>query len=219
MGKVYSLRQTKIYEDYSSYSTDHLMEMIKSEKYVDEVTDILVDIMIERNAIPPENKQGNSGSQAFETEETYEIKTEELITSEGKARETDVNFYLKQLERSSDKDISEIITKHTSYQLASVEAALIIAERRGTISSYEKKALLARIEKRFLAKEVENEVEAHQKRKKSSGHINSGLILAAVGLILTIGTWIHPIGGYSIAFYGLIVSGVYLIYKGFFMID
>ncbi len=217
MGKVYNLRQTKIYEDYVDYSTDRLMEMMRSEKYADEVNDILEDILIERNALPPKNKYGNSDSQAIETEEPDEKKTEELIISERKARETDVNFHLKQLEHSSDKDIAEIITKYTSYQPASVEAAIKTAEKRGTISSREKEQLLSQVEKGFYAYTRKEEAKARIKIKKGSGQINSGIFMIVIGVFLTVGTWIHPIGGYSLIFYGLIISGIFLIYKGFFM--
>lgn len=217
MGKVYNLRQTKIYEDYGGYSTDSLMEKIKSEKYVDEVTDILEDILIERNAIPPKNMQGNSDSPAIESEEPDEKETEELRISERKARETDVNFYLKQLERSSDKDIAVIITKYTSYQLASVEAAIKTAEKRGTISSHEKEQLLSQVEKGFYEFNRKEEAKAQVKIKKGSRQMNSGIFMVVIGVFLTVGTWIHPIGGYSLVFYGLIVSGIFLIYKGFFM--
>lgn len=214
MTEDYNLRQRKIYEDYVGYSTDSLMEMMKSEKYVGEVTDVLEDILIERNALPPKNRQENSESQAIENDEK---ETEEYIINERKARETDVNFYLKQLERSSDKEIAKIITKYTSYQPASVEAAIITAEKRGTISAHEKEKLFNQIENGFYEYNRKEEAKAQVKIKKSSGQMNSGIIMVIIGFFLTVGSWIHPIGGYSIIFYGLIVSGVFLIYKGFFM--
>ena len=217
MGKVYNLRQRKIYEDYFGYSTDSLMGMMKSDKYVSEVTNVLEDILIERNVIIKNNKQENSDSQVIEKEETEDKESDEDIINKRKARETDVNFYLKQLDRSSNKDIAEIITKYTSYQPASVEAALITAEKRGTISSGEKEILLSQIEKGFYDYNRKEEFKAQVKIKKSSGQMNSGLILVVIGVFLTVGTWIHPIGGYSVVFYGFIVSGIFLIYKGFFM--
>ena len=48
----YHLRQQKIYEDYVGYSTDSLKEMVNSGNYMDNVTDVLEDILIERNALP-----------------------------------------------------------------------------------------------------------------------------------------------------------------------
>lgn len=217
MTEDYNLRQRKIYEDYVGYSTNSLMEMMKSEKYAGEVTDVLEDILVERNVIPKKIKQENSDLQAIENKETDEKETEEYISNELKEKELDVDFYLKQLERSSDKDIAEIITKYASYQPASVEAALITAESRGTISSDEKEELFRQIEKGFDEYNRKEEAKAQVKIKKSSIQINSGFVMVLIGIILTIGTWIHPIGGYSIIFYGLIVSGVFLIYKGFFM--
>jgi DNA-directed RNA polymerase beta subunit len=193
------------------------MEMMESEKYAGEVTDVLEDILIERNVIPKKNIQENSDSQVIENEETDKKEAEEYISNELKEKELDVNFYLKQLESSSDKDIAEIITKYASYQPASVEAALITAESRGTISSDEKEELLHQIEKGFDEYNRKEEAKAQVKIKKSSIQINSGFVMVLIGIILTIGTWVHPIGGYSIIFYGFIVSGVFLIYKGFFM--
>jgi DNA-directed RNA polymerase beta subunit len=217
MTEDYNLRQRKIYEDYVGYSTNSLMEMMKSEKYAGEVTDVLEDILVERNVIPKKNIQENSDSQVIENEETDKKEAEEYISNELKEKELDVNFYLKQLESSSDKDIAEIITKYASYQPASVEAALITAESRGTISSDEKEELLHQIEKGFDEYNRKEEAKAQVKIKKSSIQINSGFVMVLIGIILTIGTWVHPIGGYSIIFYGFIVSGVFLIYKGFFM--
>ncbi|MCX6239033.1 MAG: hypothetical protein NTY07_15970 [Bacteroidia bacterium] len=217
MTEDYNLRQRKIYEDYVGYSTNSLMEMMKSEKYAGEVTDVLEDILVERNVIPKKIKQENSDLQAIENKETDEKETGEYISNELKEKELDVDFYLKQLEHSSDKDIAEIITKYASYQPASVEAALITAEKRGTISSDEKEKLSSQIEKGFDEYNRKEEAKAQVKIKKSSIQINSGFVMVLIGIILTIGTWIHPIGGYSIIFYGLIVSGVFLIYKGFFM--
>jgi hypothetical protein len=215
----YHLRQQKIYEDYAGYSTDSLKEMVNSGRYMDNVTDVLEDILIERNAIPQNFKQENKIKQANENRENKDHKTEEQIGIEFKAKQTEVNFYIKQLERSSDKEIAEIITKYTSYQQSSVEAALIIAEKRGTISSAEKEELLTQTEAGFCEFNQKEEVKAQKRNKKSSVQINSGFILTAVGVILTTWTRIHPIDGYSIVFYGLILSGVVMIYKGFFMSD
>jgi hypothetical protein len=47
MGKDYDLRQAKVYEDYGGFPTDRLMEMVNSEKYADEVNDVLEDILQE----------------------------------------------------------------------------------------------------------------------------------------------------------------------------
>jgi hypothetical protein len=50
MKENYSNRQRKIYSDYVDYSTENLLEMVNSKKCIDEVTEILEDILIERNA-------------------------------------------------------------------------------------------------------------------------------------------------------------------------
>lgn len=66
MKETYSNRQQKIYSDYSVYSTENLTEMVKSEKYVLEVREIMDDILLERNAFA-------------ETEESAENQSLELL--------------------------------------------------------------------------------------------------------------------------------------------
>lgn len=214
MSKVYNSRQLKIYEDYVDYSTDSLIEMVKSEKYMDEVNHVLEDILISRNAIPEKYKQEKLIPLLSESElkVSEENKIKEINTSQ-----EEVEFFIKQLEHSSDKDLAEIITRYTNYQPNSVEAALITAEKRGTISSLEKKVLLSQIEKGFYEYNKKEEAITQEKSRKSSRQIQTGLVLATIGIVLTILTWKNPIGGYNIVFSGLILSGSALLYKGFFI--
>jgi hypothetical protein len=214
MSKVYNSRQLKIYEDYVDYSTDSLMEMVKSEKYMDEVTNVLEDILIARNAIPKNYKQEKLIPPISESE--LKVCEEDRIKEINTSQE-EVEFFIKQLEHSSDKDLAEIITKYTSYQPNSVEAALITAEKRGTISSLEKKKLLSQIEKGFFEYNKKEQSITQEKSRKSSRQIQTGLILVTMGIVLTIWTWRNPIGGYNIVFFGLILSGTALLYKGFFI--
>ena len=210
----YHLRQQKIYEDYVGYSTDSLKEMVKSGRYMDNVTDVLEDILIERNALPSTYKQEKATTEITKKEPQ---NTKEQTVNELLAKQEEINFFVKQLERSSDKELAEIITKYTLYQEASVEAALIIAERRGTISAAEKEDLFAKTEEGFSEYNQREEVKAQKRSKKSSVQINSGIILLLIGGALTGWTKIHPVNGYSIIFYGFIFYGIVQLYKGFFM--
>jgi hypothetical protein len=210
----YHLRQQKIYEDYVGYSTDSLKEMVNSRRYMDNVTDVLEDILIERNALPPTYKQEKVSLKA--TKDEPQNTKEQTITGLI-AKQAEVNFFVKQLENSSDKELAEIITKYTLYQEASVEAALIIAERRGTITIAEKENLFTKTEEGFSEYNQREEVKAQKRGKKSSVQINSGIILLLIGGALTGWTKIHPVNGYSIIFYGFIFYGIVQLYKGFFM--
>lgn len=214
MGKVYSARQRKIYEDYSGYSTESLLEMVKSENYIDEVINILKDILIARNALPDDFKQVELPPLVFKNEPENlepEISPDTLVSPE------DLDFYSKQLEHNPDKELAEIITKYTSYQLAAVEAALMIAEKRGTITSGEKKKLLTQIKKGYGDYKKKEMTLTKEKTRKSSWQMKTGSILLVIGILLTMWTINRPVGGYYIVFSGFILSGLVLLYKGFFM--
>lgn len=49
MNRNYDLQQEKIYSDYCSYSSSELKEIIKSNKLVNDVNEIIKDILTERN--------------------------------------------------------------------------------------------------------------------------------------------------------------------------
>ncbi len=214
MVKVYNARQRKIYEDYSGLSTESLIEMVKSEKYIREVTDVLKDILIARNALPDDYKQVKLPPLVIKNEqENFEPET----SPDTPVNPQEVGFYIKQLEHNSDKDLAEIITKYTDYQLAAVEAALITAEKRGTITSGEKKKLLNQIGKGYNEYQKKETAITKKKISKSSLQIKTGLFLVVIGTSLTAWTLNNPFGGYYIVFSGFIISGLFLLYKGFFM--
>jgi hypothetical protein len=73
MKESYSNRQQKIYSDYSVYSTESLMEMFKSEKYLSEVHEIMNDILHERNAF----------SETIQESEVQIPELQPLIVQEG----------------------------------------------------------------------------------------------------------------------------------------
>lgn len=211
MGKVYSTRQRKILEDYSGLSTERLIEMVKSEKYIKEVTDVLKDILISRNALPDDYRQVELPPLV--------IKNETEINPDTPVNPKEVDFYIKQLAHNSDKDLAEIITKYTDYQLAAVEAALITAEKRGTITSGEKKKLLNQIGKGYNEYQKKETAITKEKIGKSSLQIKTGLFLVVIGASLTIWTLNNPFGGHYIVFSGFIISGLVLLYKGFFIVN
>ena len=214
MGKVYNTRQRKIQEDYSDYSTESLIEMVRSEKYIKEVTDVLKDILIARNALPDDYKPVELPPLVLENEQEN-IEPDSGQNTPVSTEEYD--FYIKQLEYNSDKDLAEIITKYTGYQLAAVEAALVTAEKRGTITSGEKKKLLNQIEKGHNEYQKKEKDFTKGKTGKSSLQVKTGLILVVIGTLLTVWTLNNPVGGYYIVFSGFILYGLVLLYKGFFM--
>jgi hypothetical protein len=216
MVKVYNARQRKIYEDYSGLSTESLIEMVKSEKYIREVTDVVKDILIARNALPDDYKQVKLPPLVIKHEPE---NIEREINPDTPVNPEEVDFYIKQLEHNSDKDLAGIITKYTGYQLAAVEAALITAEKRGTITSDEKKKLLNQIGKGYNEYQKKETAITKEKISKSSLQIKTGLFLVVIGTSLTVWTLNNPFEGHYIVFSGFIISGLVLLYKGFFMVN
>ena len=90
------------------------------------VTNVVKDILASRNVMIEEPKQETAVPLVSESEKK-EIEKDRI--SKLKARQQEVEFYIKQLENISDKELAEIITRYTSYQLPAVEAALITAEK------------------------------------------------------------------------------------------
>ena len=216
MDKVYSTRQRKIQEDYSGLSTESLIEMVKSEKYIGEVTDVVKDILTARNALPDDCKQVELPPLALKNEpENFEPEP----YKDTPVNPEEVDFYIKQLEHKSDKDLAEIITRYTDYQLAAVEAALITSEKRGTITSGQKKKLLNQISKGYNEYQKKETAITKGKISKSSLQIKTGLFLVVIGISLTVWTLNNPFEGHYIVFSGFIISGLVLLYKGFFMIN
>lgn len=80
MNKNYSARQSKIYSDYNSNSTENLKEMLESGRYFTEINDVIKDILDERNALPDEYKIVKSNqsveTDATSSEQDYANKTE-----------------------------------------------------------------------------------------------------------------------------------------------
>jgi hypothetical protein len=66
MKKNYSGRESKIYDDYKSFSTQELEEKLKSGKYMNSVNLIIQDILNERGI--------DSGTKQFSAENAEEIK-------------------------------------------------------------------------------------------------------------------------------------------------
>lgn len=78
MKENYSIRHQKIYSDYVGCSTDSLVEMIKSPKYVSEVSEIMKDIIIERNPslrLSQEPEREYDNHQSLSTQEINNTNT------------------------------------------------------------------------------------------------------------------------------------------------
>jgi rubrerythrin len=155
MKAEYNSRQRKIYKDYNSYSNDSLFEMVKeSDKYLDEVIEIINDILVERKAIFPHEEQAASSDYIdriipAESEKKSELFGNKVIRD----NEELVKSFVSKLREKPDTELSDIITKYIEYKSETVKAALILAVDRGIISFDLKLSLSEQIDANFAAHE------------------------------------------------------------------
>jgi hypothetical protein len=214
MRNDYDLRQRKIYTDYTGYSTDSLIAILKSKKLITAVLDVIEDILIERHAIDQKSMQEYLSQKENAMDKNVNERMGVNISEERNKRQIEVDSFIKKFEKKPDRSLADIVLKYPGYQLASVEAALTISERRGIITSIEKDKLIAQIENRVFNKTREEKVKGREIINKSSGRIRFGLILLVLGIMLTVWSFTNPVNHYSYIFYGLIVSGAILIIRG-----
>jgi hypothetical protein len=158
MKKEYNSRQRKIYNDYNGYSTDSLLAIIKKKKeYIPEVTEVIYDILSERNIIFPSEERAVA-EEKFKADYRANDSEQIRFSNEDRVKNNEVvRSFVKKLNEKSADELFEIVARYIDYQPETVEAALFLLVEKGTIS-YELK------EK--LSKQIESNFADHSKRYK-----------------------------------------------------
>lgn len=207
MNKNYTSIQRKTYSDYSDYSTDSLAEMLKSKKLVHSVTEIIEDILVDRNVISKKDLHEKTIQQKNELIKSKRNEKEKFNKIEQEKLQKDILFFVEKFRNSTDNNIAEIISKYEGYQLAIVEAALIISEQRGTISNAEKEELRIQIINSISSKDIEFKAVDHAKNEDAKKDMLYGTLWCVGGIIATSANL-----GYI--FWGAIVFGGIQFIKG-----
>jgi hypothetical protein len=138
MNPLYNPRQRKIYNDYNSWSSEKLTEIIKNgDNYNPDIIGIIAEILKERNVPLP----GSFGPSADAFTEDTVVKekpiSEKEYNKEKKKREekeSKSRQFIAELREKPQEEIVAIITKYSFYEPEKLEAALTVAVDRGIIS-------------------------------------------------------------------------------------
>ena len=150
MIKEYNSRQRKIYNDYSTCSTDSLIEKIKKRKeYIPEVIEIINDILSERNVMLSSDIKINAEDKIEAGYGVIESERAMFLNEERRKREEVIRAFTKNLYEKSVDELSDIISRYIDYQPEKVEAALFLLVDKGTIPYELKEKLLKQIESNF----------------------------------------------------------------------
>jgi hypothetical protein len=152
MKTEYTSRQRKIYNDYNVHSTESLLEIVNNrDEYIPEVIEIINDILSERNAIFHSTVQETYYNQSKSIAST--VNTEDEAFSEEEKRKNDeaIKAFIEEFSEKSESDLSNIITRHNSYHLEAVKAALIVSVDKGLISYDLKELLLKQIKENITS--------------------------------------------------------------------
>jgi len=75
MNQNYSNHQRKIYNDYVDYSTEELIVMVNSGKYVNDTIDIINDILLERNQLTnPQEYEIQNNYNSIDNQDMYQVE-------------------------------------------------------------------------------------------------------------------------------------------------
>lgn len=165
MNQDYNSRQRKIYSDYTSYSDESLREIIKrKEDYLPEVIGIINDILSERNVMfSPAGCKGEYDHGVEKNESMYPDR-EKFFNEERRNKDEVVRSFVEKFNEKSGSELAAIITRYSSYQPETVEAALYVMVNKGIITYDLKEQLLKQIETNINAKNKR----ARQKKWESS---------------------------------------------------
>jgi hypothetical protein len=220
MKKEYNLRKSKIYSDYKDYSPDRLLEILKNkENFLPEVIEIVNDIIVERNDIPAFVKKDLVAEwtrEKAEEEKLEKLEIEQQLKLDVKKKQAGINEFLSKSEHYSDVELAGIITRYLYYEQEAVEAAIIISEKRKTISHEEKEKLLLQIEAGFRKKQKQEKTVIKERKKISRVEIIFGILLLSLGIILQLTDFRIFIHGTPVVFYGMILGGIGLVIDGLF---
>jgi hypothetical protein len=141
MNTLYNTRQRKIYNDYNSWSSEKLTEILKNrDNYNRDIIGVIEDILKERNIpVPPPPEEKPVFRPVTETE--YFEKEKLRAEKEGTLRK-----FISELRELPAEEIISIITRYSYYQPEKLEAAMSVAVDRGIISFDLRQSLQAQME-------------------------------------------------------------------------
>lgn len=141
MNPLYNSRQRKIYNDYHSWSSEKLTEIVKNrDNYNPDIIVVIAEILTERNVPLPESFRPAADSFVKEkpvSEKEYNAEKERRTEKENKSRK-----FITELREQPKEEIEGIITRYSFYEPEKIEAAMNVAVERGIISYDLKEKLL-----------------------------------------------------------------------------
>ena len=129
MNPLYTSRQRKIYNDYNSWTSPKLLEILKSrDSFNNDIIGIIEEILKDRNISIPSSPGEAPGFSS--------ISDNEYITGEKRhtEKEETLRKYKTELREKPVEEIAEIITRYSYFQIDRLEAAMSVAVDRGIIS-------------------------------------------------------------------------------------
>jgi hypothetical protein len=128
MNQNYNSRRRKIYNDYSAFTSERLVEIVKNRKdYNKDVIEVIEDILTERNVSFPKSES------SFNSFVPSEPSSSSDYTAEYKHDEQ-VRSFVEKLREKESEEILDTIKKYSEFKNATVEAALTVVVDRGLIS-------------------------------------------------------------------------------------
>jgi len=140
MNPLYNPRQRKIYNDYNSWSSEKLLDILKNkENYIPDIIGVISEILKERNIPLPGSFSPSADTFIKErppSEKEYNEAQRIRAERESKSRK-----FTAELREVPAGEITGIITRYSYYEPEKLEAALNVAVERGIISFDLKEAL------------------------------------------------------------------------------
>jgi hypothetical protein len=133
MNPLYTSRQRKIYNDYISWSSDKLTEILKnSDNYNTEILGVIAGILKERNVPLPGSFAPSADTFIKEkpvSEKEYNKEKKNRAEKESKLRK-----FISELREKPKEEIEGIITRYSFFEPEMLEATMTVAVERGIIS-------------------------------------------------------------------------------------
>jgi hypothetical protein len=129
MNPLYNPRQRKVYNDYRSWLSEKLSEILKTrDNFNPDIIGVITDILKERKVPIPEAPVTAGGFTAMSGPGKSESEKER-----GESEIT-VKKFISELQEVPIEEINGIITRYSYFQAEKLEAALFVAVERGFIT-------------------------------------------------------------------------------------
>jgi len=133
MNSLYNSRQRKIYNDYNSWSTEKLSDILKNrDNYNPDIIGVISEILRERNVTLPGSFDLPADTFVKEKpvpEKEYYEEQKRRNEKESKSRK-----FIAELREKPREELMDIITRYSYYEPEKIEAAMSVAVERGIIS-------------------------------------------------------------------------------------